>query len=309
VYISEWALTYQNYMFGPRIWCAIEVIDNKLVTVDIQSTQHDIGLQSPILPLASEINRKFSTSTEIDEKFREIGEISIEDEDDDNEFVIIPDCFDLSKKWEPQNKTADLSCDFNDSTVFGQKQEEIVDHANSRSTLMLINELLLIPKYQQQLEEKQNLMTFSTSINETKHDGEINESIENMKFEINNNANVSNLNDTLKDEQNLLTFSDDYSNLSNNNCNIKEEAEKVENVCFLNNIGSTASSSQPKPVSPQPPQQQQYPSLEPIDRLLSMGFANRLLNKKLLDKHNDDINKVIEDLLTRADHDWASNRH
>jgi hypothetical protein len=40
-------------------------------------------------------------------------------------------------------------------------------------------------------------------------------------------------------------------------------------------------------------------SLE-LERLLLMGFDDRLLNEKLLDKYNDDIDKVIDDLLKHA---------
>lgn len=47
----------------------------------------------------------------------------------------------------------------------------------------------------------------------------------------------------------------------------------------------------------------------PMDRLISMGFANRNLNKKLLDKYNNQVEKVIEDLVNKQDNNWADSRH
>ena len=294
LYLSEWVLSYENFMFGPRIWCAIEVVqnqnDNKLITIDVEQQQNNhLQLQSPLLPLTSETNRKFSTSTEINESFPESISIS---EDDENEFVIIPDCFDLSKKWAPQIKTADTVSDFDCDIIKKSPPDIEYDQANSTSTLMLINELLLIPKYKKDENEKaQNLMTFSTSINESKVD----ESIENTEYQISDNLNA-----TLTEEKDLLTFSDDYSNLKNKN-------NQCETPTSTNDSVISAISSNTQQQSTYSPQQ--YPSLDNFARLASMGFANRSLNNKLLNKHTNDINKVINELLLRNDNDWASYRH
>ena len=42
--------------------------------------------------------------------------------------------------------------------------------------------------------------------------------------------------------------------------------------------------------------------------LISMGFANRALNKKLLEKHSNDMDKVLADLLEKTDNNWHHNR-
>lgn len=47
---------------------------------------------------------------------------------------------------------------------------------------------------------------------------------------------------------------------------------------------------------------------ENMKKLVMMGFANRQLNLKLLKKHNNDLNKVIQNLLDVNDNDWAQNR-
>lgn len=340
IYLSEWILAYENFLFGPRIWCAIEVIDNstvnKLISVDVHQTEilstkepkAELSTQLvPISPIIVTTNRKFSTSTEIDEKQRNSVESSFDhtlsdDENEENEFVIIPDCLNLAKKWEPKKESGDLSVDFDCEIVKQSPCESNTDQVNSTSTMMLVNELLLIPKYERQtiveakrfaplkISENLNLMTFSSSL----HD-ETSESIENIKFDSENSC----LNDTVKDEKDLLIFSDDYSNL--NKIKNQDEPAKVEKlseisakkVLYLPTVNqSIASSTTIQLASPSAPSlsfSSQYSSLDNSERLISMGFANRSLNKKLLNKHNDDINKVIEELLRKNDNDWASNRH
>jgi len=50
-------------------------------------------------------------------------------------------------------------------------------------------------------------------------------------------------------------------------------------------------------------------TLKPEDQLLAMGFANRDLNRRLLEKHNGDIEKVIQELLEQVENDWHQQRH
>ncbi|XP_077997189.1 uncharacterized protein LOC144450452 [Glandiceps talaboti] len=47
----------------------------------------------------------------------------------------------------------------------------------------------------------------------------------------------------------------------------------------------------------------------PMDQLMDMGFCNRELNSKLLDKHSNNLERVVQDLVNEADNDWHSNRH
>lgn len=46
-----------------------------------------------------------------------------------------------------------------------------------------------------------------------------------------------------------------------------------------------------------------------MGQLMDMGFANRQKNDALLVKHNYDVEKVVQDLLSMGDNDWAVNRH
>jgi len=46
-----------------------------------------------------------------------------------------------------------------------------------------------------------------------------------------------------------------------------------------------------------------------MTQLLEMGFANRAQNEALLDKHNGDVEKVIQELITGTENDWHVTRH
>jgi hypothetical protein len=47
----------------------------------------------------------------------------------------------------------------------------------------------------------------------------------------------------------------------------------------------------------------------PMEKLISMGFADRNLNKRLLEKYNNDLEKVIDSICQRFDiNDWSLNR-
>lgn len=50
-------------------------------------------------------------------------------------------------------------------------------------------------------------------------------------------------------------------------------------------------------------------SKSPMGKLVEMGFCNRELNKELLKKHNDDVEAVVQDLLSSTDNDWWHRRH
>ena len=332
-YLSEWVLAYDDFLFGPRIWCAIEVVDNKavdnLINVDVTSEHERVSkLTQPQIeftfPLVPQKTRKFSTSTEIDEKIAETSydHAFSNESDDENEFVIVPDCLNLAKKWEPnQTSFNDLCASFDSDN--SNKKHDVMDQTNSTTTLMLVNELLLIPKYEKNnvyskklvcgLKPQENLMTFSVSL----HD-ETSESIENLKFD----TEDSSLNETVKNDD-LLIFSQDFSNLNNKNKAV-ETAKGTSNDVYdlpvavnVTQVATTARLNTPVSIvqnlMPSAPifnsLQSEYPSLDSADRLISMGFANRSLNNKLLNKHNDDINKVIEELLARNENDWASHRH
>ena len=46
-----------------------------------------------------------------------------------------------------------------------------------------------------------------------------------------------------------------------------------------------------------------------VDRLVQLGFANREENKILLQRHGNDIEKVLDGIYKDRSSDWASARH
>ena len=56
-------------------------------------------------------------------------------------------------------------------------------------------------------------------------------------------------------------------------------------------------------------QRQKISSSKPetiMEKLIQMGFANRLLNNQLLKKHNNDLDKVISSLLEQQESNYRS---
>ncbi|OWF51345.1 next to BRCA1 gene 1 protein-like [Mizuhopecten yessoensis] len=47
----------------------------------------------------------------------------------------------------------------------------------------------------------------------------------------------------------------------------------------------------------------------PMTKLIEMGFCNREMNQKLLEKHGQNVEAVIQELLSEADNDWMERRH
>lgn len=88
-YFSEWVLVCNNFKFGSRIWASIEVVDDS--------------------------NQLDSCS------FRQSETSSSDDFED--EFVVVPDCFDLKKNWKSKiNTQNDLETSY--AEVREEKQEQ-----------------------------------------------------------------------------------------------------------------------------------------------------------------------------------------
>ncbi|XP_054751943.2 next to BRCA1 gene 1 protein-like [Lytechinus pictus] len=74
----------------------------------------------------------------------------------------------------------------------------------------------------------------------------------------------------------------------------------------------TAASSVNALLRPQPipmPAPYEPPSLSPMDQLIEMGFGNRTKNQELLEKHNDDVSRCVQDLLQAEENNWSDTRH
>lgn len=47
----------------------------------------------------------------------------------------------------------------------------------------------------------------------------------------------------------------------------------------------------------------------PMDQLIEMGFANRDLNRSLLQKYDNNVHQVVQELINTTDDTWADSRH
>lgn len=69
--------------------------------------------------------------------------------------------------------------------------------------------------------------------------------------------------------------------------------------------------SQDKWTPPQDKSPQGHPETDstPMTKLVEMGFCNRELNQKLLEKNEHDMEKTVQELLSTTDNDWMDRRH
>lgn len=120
-YFSEWVLSCNNFQFGPRIWCSIEVVDAENPAEDSpQQTQQEQPKNGLIIDLD---NIKMNNSCfKPSNSYKPLNMSAFEallspndqsrHDDTDDEFVVVPDCFDLSKKWKPPT-TSDIEMELN----------------------------------------------------------------------------------------------------------------------------------------------------------------------------------------------------
>lgn len=105
-YFSEWVLccTGGGFKFGPRIWCTIQVVgSNNVSSADGTVERKDLSL---VESMYSERAAKRQQQQQ-QQKLQQRRDASLAHEDVDDEFVVIPDCFDLDKKWTcKQQRTA-----------------------------------------------------------------------------------------------------------------------------------------------------------------------------------------------------------
>lgn len=79
-----------------------------------------------------------------------------------------------------------------------------------------------------------------------------------------------------------------------------EEAWKAPNSAYK----PPTSSWKPNSDKWQPPK-----GNGPMGKLREMGFCNREINEELLKKHNDDVEAVVQELLSMTENDWMNQRH
>jgi hypothetical protein len=283
---------------------------------------------------------EFQTSTPKQNEINdELTHLLDELENDDHEFVVIPECFDLTKPWKPVN-----AVEHNRQSVISDETLKVSDPILTAST------------------QVHNLMSFSTSTitaepvdaakNSSAHDdgklsivesllkfdepkdlfvsfaaSESNNIVEAVDTKYNENQTpdssielIENSDNTTSDHANyvILPTGADLTHDSS-----IELVDNTENTIDTNNEQVATSVDQNTPLAT--PSLQQATSLQqtnillqllnennidsPMDILIHMGFANRQLNKKLLDKYDNDLNKIIEFLLEKSDNDWATYRY
>lgn len=107
-YFSEWRLSCNGYQFGPKIWCSIEVVDDKVAAAEAAG-----GVNS-LVDLTTPVERPTTISTAAtsfnnsSDSFEEVNTSSFHDNDDgeaeadknfEDDILVVPDCFDLAKEW------------------------------------------------------------------------------------------------------------------------------------------------------------------------------------------------------------------
>lgn len=105
-YFSEWVLVCNGFKFGPRIWASIEVVSEP---EDASSYQHQ------------QSSAEASTSESLDD-----------------EFVVVPACFDLNKDWKSECASLRRELSMNlESSV--SKQEEVKTREDSLESVESVN--------------------------------------------------------------------------------------------------------------------------------------------------------------------------
>ena len=151
-YFSEWVLSCHSFQFGPRIWCSIEVIDpassvqSSIAATDTEQTNMSKScfVRASSRPTGGDAKSLSSLNVSMIDAFLNESQHQHQtrsrftDDLDDDEFVVVPDCFDLTKKWkqhsdldkelnELKRSMLDSQCNASFVNVDGEKKEEDID--------------------------------------------------------------------------------------------------------------------------------------------------------------------------------------
>lgn len=240
-YFSEWILMCKNYSFGPRIWCKIDVIDN---LIDLSTSNMTLN------------KREASIYDLLETESIDLSEFE-DAKDDDAEFVIIPECFDLTKKWLPKNFTPVNSSRTQSESNYSTKTS--INEPQKQQLQELLDEIPTTFKNYVEKNEPTSFVSEMPSI-----------------------QTISEQPKPQEQKESFLIGTPQFSYTFNDDNFMRPLVEKVFETCNAES---------------------------PMNKLIRMGFANRDLNRKLLEKHNDNLEKVIEELVHFDDNDWAYHRH
>lgn len=347
-YFSEWVLCCHGFKFGPRIWCTIQVTGN---TSNVE--RKDLSLAESMY---SERSSKLTPHRQLSQQFSQHHHTaSISTEDVDDEFVVIPDCFDLDKKWtqkrqlqlqEKHQQAADEKQDDQVTPVktsvtdFGFQIDDDIS-LSSKAPTNASQDLIMLasdPALESATKALKDSNSNSNSTSSTGNKSSLESSIERIGSDPNDcevvkrgdefvlsrligeKLTVSETRDPNIDDDDdsseqaaasEITTSDNYddSSASNNlvNSNITNAfgamKDAFSNLGRPSYVGSMPMASDSSSLSP---------TSKDLDakmkELISMGFANRQLNLKMLKKYNMDLEKVVQSILEIHDNDWALNR-
>ena len=211
--LIEWVLTCNGFTFGPRIWCSIEVVD------DVLKEKNDVN------PVVQSFSANSSQNLlNLDATFSD-NISNINGETSDDEFVVVPDCFDLTKKWKKTDQFENLnkiSENTNKENEHLRPDETLIDLSTSKadeSSSSEIQVLLPSPSSSITTEANQNDLLNNLTIEtngDYKNQPEISNSIEVVKLIP--ATNLTNDSASNKSENNLSSAFDlmknAFSNLS-----------------------------------------------------------------------------------------------
>lgn len=308
-FYTEWAFVCRGFQFGPRLWCAIEVAEKELADEDRQMCD------------------------------------SFFSDDQDDEFVVLPDCLDLTKNWRSDyvnkhldsyleieahiDKTLlDLSKNYetpdSQETSFAQcdksadrkktfrKGDEPFEEVKQTSCSESFEEIRTPDGSNSakssrstsiQVETNGPIEAREVTLNEIPADSSVPDSPSSFDVIRNSLGNLSgppNIGDA-KIELPKVKLTE-YTLPDDTTCNkfpIHSIPTRLNNSVaqITNAIGSLGSIYQNTNVAD-----------TNMKTLISMGFANRALNSKLLKKHENDMDKVLQELLEKNDNNWHQHR-
>ena len=95
-YFSEWVLSCNGFQFGPRVWCSIQVVAS-----DLNNTSASVVLNDESDKCQNDMPK---SQADFDLNVNQASSsVQSDNEDDEEEFVVVPDCFDLNKKWKKES--------------------------------------------------------------------------------------------------------------------------------------------------------------------------------------------------------------
>ncbi|CAF2408026.1 unnamed protein product [Rotaria sp. Silwood2] len=309
-YESKWILAYHQQSFGPMIWCTIEVSQWSIIENEIQS-----------ITSASSLN--------------ELDYVE----------VPLPDCFDLSKPYQPGMKTSSNSSLHSSSILHRNDSAELL---STYFNTVDIDDLQ--SSYQSDTDSLSAFMYLPPIVPEASEthltpDSSLENSIKSIELASPPTENRPVTPPVVPNNKN---------NEENQSTRIGQPLDFVDTVVtniftVAKQAGSTAKAifhtlqAYDEPIAPiiPPVQEQEKPTLintynanetntygfsgrltdtsvrsnsmsssDPMKTLIEMGFANRAKNQRLLKEHANDLAKVIELLtLDSNDSDWFNHRH